>query len=275
MSAIRERIIAGNLIFEKLINRKSVRKNEKRAARHTPTAEEVEMVNRRNSEKTLQIKLHHNFNSGDYHLVLTYSGKEPSQEEAQAELKKFIRKARKAYKKLDIAFKWISVTEYKNKRIHHHLIINKGVEVEEIRRLWGHGFIHDRRLDKSGDWRKLGEYLMKETDKTFRSPHAASRLRYSCSRNLSMPLVYREEIPISELFEEPKPLKGYYIDKESLFNGYNPITGRPYIEYVMLALDERKIRKRFYKMDKYAYKQENYDKLLKKISPYQLEFEIK
>lgn len=199
MAAIKETIFTkSGLILSRLIGRKSIRKGEKRATRSNPTVEEVEKVNKRNSERTLQIKLHNNFEPGDHHDVLTHRGPAPTVEEAQERLIEFRENLRKEYKKIGLPFKWIMVTEYKNKRVHHHMVINKGVAIEKIRELWIHGQIHDRRLSESGDWRKLGSYLIKETDKTFRDPDAPSKLRYSCSRNLIMPEVYREEINNSE-----------------------------------------------------------------------------
>lgn len=274
MSAIKKTIIAGKLIFEQLIARNSVRRGEKRAARQAPTVEEVEKTNRRNAERTLQIKLHHNFKPGDYHIVLTYGGEAPTKEEAEKAFTKFRDKLRRMCKKEGKEFKWMAVTEYENKRPHHHLVMNNVVPADTIRELWKHGFIHDRRLSEDGDWRKLGEYLIKETDKTFRDPDAPSRLRYTCSRNLSMPPVYREEVTLSDVLDEPKPVKGYYIDKDSIYKGADPFSGRPYVEYVMLPVDDSKTRKRFNKRAKEKYHEKKYDKWLKKNAPKQTEMEL-
>ena len=40
-------------------------------------------INRRNAERELTLKLHHNFGEGDIHAVLTYSGEEPKKGTAE------------------------------------------------------------------------------------------------------------------------------------------------------------------------------------------------
>lgn len=274
MAVILETIIAGGLIWQRKIGRKAIRKGESKAPKINPTPFEVEKINARYSERTLQIKLHHNFCANDHHIILTYQGEEPTRQQAKEDLKKFKRNMRREYKKNGLPFKWIAVTEYENKRIHHHMVINQGLQVSEIRELWGNGTIHERPLSKSGDWRKLGEYLIKETSKTFRDDDGEGKTRYSCSRNLSMPEIYREEITVSELLEEPKPIKGYYIDADSMYKGVNPVTERPYVEYVMLPIHPCKIKKRFNKKQKMKYKQENYNAWLKQNMPrqYRMDF---
>lgn len=273
MAAVKETIIAGKLIFERLISRKAVRAGEKRKAKSEPTIESVERVNRRNAERTLQIKLHHNFKPGDFFVALTYGGEAPTLEEADKAFKKFRDKLRRQCKRDGVEFKWIAVTEWNNKRVHHHIVLNKVLTEEELRDLWPYGQAHIRVLSKSGDWRKLGEYLIKETDKTFRDPDAPGRLRYSCSRNLTMPMVYREEIAVSEVFEEPEPVKGYYIDKSSFYRGENPFTGRPYSEYVMIPIDDGRTRKRFNRK-RVKYREERYDKWIREHAERQLEIEL-
>lgn len=274
MAAILETIFAGGIILQRKIGRKANRTGETKAARLNPTSEEVEKINEHYAERTLQIKLHHNFESGDHHLVNTYRGAEPTRAQARENRRKFIREMRKEYKKLGLPFKWIAVTEYENRRIHHHLVINQGVPIARIREIWDMGYVHERPLSKSGDWRKLGSYLIKETSKTFRNPDSAGKLRYSCSRNLTMPEVYKEEIESSEISEEPKPITGYYIDGESIYKGENPMTERPYIEYVMVPINSHKIRIRFNKKTKAKYKTESYNSWLKKNMPKQLELDL-
>lgn len=274
MAAILETIFAGAIVLRRKIGRKSNRKGESKAPKQNPTSEEVEKINARYAERTLQIKLHHNFKPGDHHIIPTYRGVEPTKSEAKEDLRIFKRELRKEYKKLGLAFKWIAVTEYENRRIHHHMVINQGISVKRIRELWEKGNVHERPLSKSGDWRKLGEYLIKETSKTFRNPDAVGKLRYSCSRNLIMPEVFKEEIEASELLDDPKPIKGYYIDQDSIYKGMNPVTERPYVEYVMLPLNAERTRVRFNKKKKVKYRTESYNSWLRENMPKQLEMDL-
>lgn len=35
---------------------------------------------------------------------------------------------------------------------------------------------------------------------------------------------------------DPKPIKGYYIDKDTVYSGIDPFTGREYQKYTMVRL---------------------------------------
>jgi len=35
---------------------------------------------------------------------------------------------------------------------------------------------------------------------------------------------------------DPKPMKGYYIDKDTIYNGVDPFTGRAYQKYTMVRI---------------------------------------
>lgn len=274
MAAVLETIFAGGIILQRKIGRKANRKGEVKAPKVNPTSEEVEKVNEHYAERTLQIKLHHNFEPGDHHLIPTYHGIPPTRKEAREDRRKLLRELRKEYKKLGLPFKWIAVTEYENRRIHHHLVINQGVPLTVIREIWSKGYVHERPLSKSRDWRKLGSYLIKETSKTFRNPDGVGKARYSCSRNLTMPDVYREDIEPEEINEDPTPITGYYIDRDSVYKGENPLTERPYVEYVMVPVNPYKTRKRFNKKKRVRYKSENCNAWLRNNMPVQMEMDL-
>lgn len=267
----RETIVAGESIFTRIYGT-SDRKYQKgkRKKNMKPTPESVKEVNRRRAERELQIKINHNFKPGDLHIVLTYSGKEPSKKEAKKELRNFKDRLRRYFKKHNQEFKWIVVTEYEHKRIHHHMIISR-IDTAELNHIWKNGYVRPAHLDSTGDYRKLASYLIKETDKTFRNHDAVSRQRFSCSRNIVMPDVKVEEVSAKALVREPKPIKGYTIDEDSIYKGVNPITNVPYMEYVMISNQPEPRLKIWNKGKRKAYKEKYYDKLLKEISEYQLE----
>ena len=272
MAYVKETIYAGSIMITKLIQKRQKRVEGGRASRSMPTSEAVERANARACEKSLQLKLHANFVPGDYHVVLTYRGAEPTNEEAKDSLAKFMRKLRSLAKKAGTEFKWIAVTEYENHRIHHHVIMNSFLSLQELNKIWQHGQLHLRLLDESGDWRQLGSYLFKETSKTFREPDAPSRLRYSCSRNLKTPVVYREEVSAALILDVPKPEKGYYIDQDSIYRGEDPFTGKPYLEYVSLAIAKPHVRKN--KTQKRKYSERRYDRWLANHAEKQLGMEV-
>ncbi|NMA65333.1 MAG: hypothetical protein GX957_03715 [Clostridiaceae bacterium] len=93
------------------------------------------------------------------------------------------------------------------------------------------------------DLSKLAEYFIKETNKTFRDEESASRQRYIPSRNLYRPQPKVERIHSRKWNDEPKPVKGYYVLRDSLVNGINDITGFPYQYYIMVQNEKPKIKK--------------------------------
>lgn len=237
-TALRVTLQVGKLMFTKVTTkRKEKGQQNKRGKKKNPTSEEVMAHNQRYAERDLSIKLHANFGPGDLHLVLTYSGEEPSKDQAKKNLEKFKRQLAKLYKDQDVPLKWIEVTEYENKRIHHHFVVSQIADVFKIADIWPHGYVRPTRLDDTGDYRKLAAYLIKETSKTFRNPDAFAKRRYHCSRTVKVPDARVEEVSIEQVFE-PKATKGYQIDQDTVYRGINLATDRPYIEYIQLAIDE-------------------------------------
>lgn len=102
-------------------------------------------LNDRNSRKQFIRLLNANFTKYDYIMHLTYSNENlpPSIEDAEREVYKLIRKInyRRKKKKLQNA-KYIYVTEYdpqKKIRVHHHLIIEGGIDRKVMKDLWTNG----------------------------------------------------------------------------------------------------------------------------------------
>ena len=162
-----------------------------RGGKEKPTAEEIEKVNQMNAERTLRLKINNNFGVDDPFITLTYRKDErPEPEKAKKDIKKLIDRLRKEFKKVGVDLKWVCVTEYLNKAIHHHLLINhiEGQDVcKWVRRLWKYGRPDFKYLDDTGQYKDLAAYLIKETSKTYKAKDGAKKQRYSCSRNLVMP----------------------------------------------------------------------------------------
>lgn len=213
-----------------------------RSGRKKPTAEEMEKVNQKNAEARLRRLINANFGYGDFHLVLTYRPElRPEPASAKNNIIKFIRKLRAEYKKLGEDLKYIHVTEYKTTAIHHHLIINdvdnKNIS-KLVRKLWEYGNPKFTSLDGTGQYKRLAEYLIKETSKTFKSHEGGHMQRYSCSRNLKKPVSKTTVIKNAKRWSQtPKAKKGYYIDKETVENGISLWTGRPFQRYTMIKLN--------------------------------------
>lgn len=233
----RDTIVAGKTILRSLkaVTRIDT-KGQKRKPKANPTPEAVKKVNFRNAVKILTAKLNHNFKPGDYHLTLTYKDA-AAPEEAKKQLSNFLRNMHNYCKRNDIEFKWVAVTEYKHTRIHHHIIMSK-VDLEIVDKYWKSGYEYPVMLDKSGNYYKLAEYLLKETEKTFREDDSPQKRRYSSSRNVVMPKVHREKVSGKEVYQELKPLKGYYVDQDTVRKYEHAVLGVECMEYIMVSLDE-------------------------------------
>lgn len=205
------------------------------------TPEEQKKINERNAETNLRHLINTNFGYQDIHLVLTYRReKRPATpEDAKADLEKFLRKLRGHYKKRGQELKYIAVTEYKNKSIHHHLIINSMDEIKELTELWPHGQPRPTYLDNSGQYGQLASYLIKETSKTFNTDERIYGKRWCASKNLEKPKVVTRIIAACTWQKEPKPKAGYYIEESSRKNGISDVTGFPYQFYRMIKLPKR------------------------------------
>lgn len=217
-----------------------------RGSQRKTTPEEIAESNMRQAARKLARKINANFKPGDWHVVLKYKKEDrPTPKQAQKNIKKLIDGLREIYKKNGFPLKYIHVTEYLNKAIHHHLIINNvndGVKttVEYIRILWkgdGRGSKQFIPLYDDGEYKGLADYLIKETEKTFREKESPFHQRYSCSRNLIDPKPHSRIRRVKTTWDQnPKPRPGYYIDQDTLFNGTDKL-GYPYQRYVMIKLN--------------------------------------
>jgi len=213
-----------------------------RINKNITTEEEKERfskINERNALKKLRLLINANFGENDIHLVLTYekSKRPKDSKEAKKNLEKFMRKLRGLYKDNGLELKYICVTEYENKAIHHHLVINS-IDTRKVVKLWEYGRPNVKYLDNTGDYKQLAEYLIKETRKTFRDKVAVLKQRWSSSKNLKKPIIKKRVLKRNTWLKEPKPKKGYYIIKDSLINGIHDWNGyeQPFQFYRMLRL---------------------------------------
>lgn len=241
----RDTIVAGRTIMRTLKAASRIKTDkQKRQPKQHPTSEAAMRVNFRNAVKILTAKLNHNFAPGDYHIVLTYEGEAPDPEEAKKRLKRFIENMRSYCKRNNIEFKWIAVTEYEHKRIHHHIVMSK-IDIDVIDKYWKYGYEYPVPLDDTGNYYKLAEYLLKETEKTFRKDDSPQKRRYSSSRNVVMPEVKREKVSGRELDGYIKPPKGYYIDQDTVRKYEHAILNVECMEYIMVSTDKEPRLKRW------------------------------
>ncbi|MCC2864902.1 hypothetical protein LK494_03075 [Anaerovorax odorimutans] len=247
MKLYRYSTVAGRTLMRRFVasTRIKTEKGQKRKEKANPTPEAVRKINLKNAIWTLCVLLNTYFKKGDQHIVLTYAS-EPGKKTAKKDLDKLIRNLREHHKGTGCSFKWIAVTEYSHKRIHHHLVCSR-TELEILEKYWPHGWVTPKSLDATGNYIKLAEYLIKETEKTFRDDDSPNKVRYRRSRNMPMPAAQREEVSDKELKNGPKEIDGYYIDQDTVHKYEHAILGVECMQYIMVSLDKEPRLKRWYR----------------------------
>ena len=202
---------------------------QKRLKKKKPTPEQIERINQYNKEKICRHKLRTHFDIYDYFTTLTYAvDKRPEDmDQAKKDFRRFIGIVRKEYRKRGCELKWIRNIECGTKGAWHvHIVVNRIEGTDQIlARAWEHGHVRNELLYERGEFKDLAAYMTKgpKTDKRLKEAS------YSTSRNLPL---QDPEVKIFKRFrkwkEEPKIPKGFYLDKDSVFEGENTVTGYRY-----------------------------------------------
>jgi len=211
-----------------------------RELRHKATAEQIARQNQKNREKGIRRLIKKNFIPNDYWITLTYRKGErpPDIAAAKRDVRNFMDRLRRRYKKIGAVLKWMLVIEVGSRGgIHHHLVVNRVPEGDIlITDCWGRGSVHLELLYQRGDFRGLADYMAKQPDPG--NPIAVKH--FSRSRNLEIPIPKRKELHRIAWNREPKPPEGYYLEKDTLIAGINPVTGHRYRHYTFVRLEERR-----------------------------------
>lgn len=162
-----------------------------------------QLVNDRRTRKWMRLVMQGNFDKGDYFLTLTYkAGELPAPDnlkQAKKDLKDYLNKARGRYTKVGLECKYLWVMEYRLdekeqylEKVHFHIVMNKGISIEDIEQCWSRGsgknrkqlgLINTKKIIKSADFglEDLAEYLGKLPR------NKKSEKIWNSSRNLKRP----------------------------------------------------------------------------------------
>lgn len=205
------------------------------------TPEYMAKINERNAEKKLRRTINLNFDENAYHLVLTYDPLKRAANPAGArdDIAKFWRTLKARCKKAGTVLKYVCVSEYGQRSMHHHAVVDCGLDLKVIQECWPHGRVHSTNLDDSGDYGRLASYLIKQTNKTYNDPErCVHKKRFCCSKNLIQPEAKIEIIKADSWREEPVAPKGYAVVKDSVVAGVSDISGWPFQYYSLIKLEE-------------------------------------
>ena len=187
---------------------------ELQKTRRTPDA--MRAVNDRNARKRFERLAECNFRAGkDYALTLTYAGGAPeNMDDCCREFRNYMNRVNRARKKLGLSkARCMAVIEAgKNGRLHHHILIEGGLDRDQMEQLWRNGFANCDRI-QSGPQGLTA--LAKYMTKGFGTKRETGRHRYFYTRNLRQPIVTESKTRISrrqaELIREDADLQGEVI----------------------------------------------------------------
>lgn len=188
------------------------------------TSDKQQAVNDKNAMLRYSLLANANFKEGDYYITYTFKKDLlPSVEDCWKIWKQYRRKLRAYYKKQGKQLKYIYVFEYEGVRPHFHILINNDdINIADLPK-WEYGTPHYEILDNR-KYHTIGEYFVKVSyDETRKKGELGS------SRNLYRPQAKVTILKSSNWSKTPKAKEGYYIDTESVKNGYIEIIQNGFI----------------------------------------------
>ena len=139
-----------------------------RAEKKNLTPADVRRNNEERSRRRLIRLLDANFDERDLHMTLTYNGTPPTYQRAQADVKNFLRAVKRRREKAGLdELKYVYTIEGNEdgnkERIHVHMVINGGIDREELEKIWGKGYANaDHLQPNENGLEALGRYITKQ-----------------------------------------------------------------------------------------------------------------
>lgn len=171
------------------------RQGGKRRGKFRATSEVQQRLNERQARLRLVTMIHANFHRGDYALHLTYADEElpESAEGFERDIRNFISRLRRIYKRLGVELRYIVVRGWSGKgRPHLHIILTGGAERDVIEDCWGKGRANCDRLEfNAGGVADLAFYIggqLAEGKADAEHVRRRGERRWSGSRNLIRPV---------------------------------------------------------------------------------------
>lgn len=210
-----------------------------------PTPERIKKANMRRRGDKLRQLMNANFTDHDYlSLTLTYrKGEEPeSIREVRKDAADFAKRVRKCARLFGIDLKYIYVIGAGKHRRHIHITTNSLPDLAILTGCWIHGHVSMTPLYSDGQYRDLADYYIKNAQETKEQEEALGEKpgqMYVPSKNLTKPIETKKIIRAKEFRNDPKPKKGYYIEKDSVYQGWTA-AGFPLLRFTMIKEDHER-----------------------------------
>lgn len=165
-----------------------------RRARKQQTSKAQQIANNERSRLKLIQLVEANFTEKDLSIGLDYAGKEPEPEKVDRDLKTFFEKVRRKRRKEGLPeLKYIAAIGgdempskgYSGKRPHVHVIMNGGIDRDDLEKMWKHGRANCDRLQPRDEG--LGGISVYFTKQMQDRPRKKGVKKYRTSKNLIHP----------------------------------------------------------------------------------------
>ena len=228
---------AGPLVYRSIHPQRPDAPRERRT-KQSASSYARQVLNFNASWQELELLLAANFGRRDWWVTLTYDDDHlpADRSAAQKAFTNYIARLNRQLKKKGAELRYVYTTEEMpdepggKSRLHHHAVIGgEALSAEEIKTIWGRGYVHvDRFLDGSHDiYETRARYLVKE-----RHPGVPGRktgLRaWSASRNLKRPQAVTEEVP--DGLTICPPAGAYVLDRREEVNAFGRFG---YLKYLL------------------------------------------
>ncbi len=190
-----------------------------RRQKSKPTTAMQRLLNQKHAARKIIQLANTNFTDNDIRFDLTYDPYHlPADlDDALRRMQNFFRRVKRYRKRQNLpALKYLAVTQYgeESGRIHHHIIMSGGIDINTLDKIWGQGYTCAKplRFDDRGI-ANLAGYMVRNT---------AARKRWSASRNLTKPTVRSRDGRVSQkevrqMSDDDTEIKRQY---ETLLKGY-------------------------------------------------------
>lgn len=222
-----------------------------RQKKKKPTKEQMIQINLLNKARRCRLRMLEYITPGDLFVTWTYRLEErpPDMKTALKQFQAIMKKVRKHYKKQGCECFWFRNIERGTRGAWHiHLVINNVPGAKDLLEdVWEYGEPHIVSIRKSKfyseDFTELANYITKDQNSIEYKKDgtiAKSKIKeasYWTSKNMPLP-----EPKVDKLVrwkKEAKPKKGYYIVKDSFYEGVHKATGYMYRRYTMIRLNRR------------------------------------
>lgn len=200
--------VTGNVIemyeYEKPVF-KGISKKRTGRANAPFTSEEIKNDNRAKTARRARTTVRRTVNANpqlNKFLTLTFAENITDLDYARYEFDKFIKRIKTRFK----GFQFVNVVEFQKRgAVHFHLLCNLPyVNVNDLAKIWKHGFVKINRIDNVDN---VGAYITKYMTKDSIDERLVGKKCYSMSKGLKQPKEYTNDGDIDELLENLDNIK--------------------------------------------------------------------